>query len=310
MKKLVFLCLMTLILACFTACGSGNDDNTSKNSQSSESELSWEEQQALEQKKWEDHWTNIFADTWIPRADDKELGEVVINKDGTCMIAGNTYTYKYDYASESSCSCYAYDGETLKYSFSYTKADSSKTNFEDRFEKLSIMVPNGENSYTTADGGGMFYRKSSYEGIEITAENWDTYFEFVTDEKTVTNEFGDLDIFYRDSYYKIKDEYNNRVNSYLSDVIFEIELKECNYDLTVDIANKTYSLGERDNDREEIRSYTYTFTEGHYKSHKEISYQSNDTHGCYIHADRDYVSGYLEEINVLRSMGTLYLLVE
>lgn len=310
MKKLFYLCLMTLTLTCFTACGSNNDESSNKNSQSSESELSWEEQQALEQKKWEDHWTNILADTWIPRSSDRELGELIINKDGTCVVAGNTYTYKFDYVSESSCSCYAYDGETLKYSLSYTNADPLKTNFEDRFEKLSIMVPNGENSYTTANGGGMFYRKSLYVGIEITAENWDTYFEFVTDENAVSDEFGDLDCFYRDSYYKIKDEYNVRVNSYLSDVIFEVEKKECNYDVTIDITNRTYSLGERDNDREEIRTDTYEFTEGHYKSHPEISYQSDSIHGCYVHADRDYVSGYLEEANVLRTMGTLYLLVE
>lgn len=310
MKKLLLLSLMTLTIVFITACGSNNDDNTNKNSQSSESELSWEEQQALEQKKWEDHWTNILADTWIPRASDKALGEVIINKDGTCVVAGNTYTYKFDYASESSCSCYAYEGETIKYSLSYTKADPLKTNFEDRFEKLTIMVPNGENSYTTANGGGFFYRKSMYVGIEITAENWDTYFEFVTDEKAVTNEFGDLDFFYRDSYYKIKDEYNDRVNSFLSDVVFEVEKKECNYDLTIDIANKTYSLGERNNDREDISTYTYQFTEGHYKSHADISYQSDSIHGCYVHTDWDYVSGYLEEANVLRATGTLYLLVE
>lgn len=308
MKKLLYLLLIALSLTCLSACGANKNSETSNtDSQSSETELSWEEEMELEKQKWVSHWSDIICDTWQPRVSDKELGEVIISKDGTFTIAGNTYPYQFTYADEFSFSCYAYDEDTIKYSLSYTKADPTSTEFEKQHEKLSVMVPNGENSYTTADGGGMFYRKSSYEGIEITAENWDTYFELVTVQKENVNEFGEVQFLYLDTFYKIKEEYNNQVNCYLSDVVFEVKVKECNYDFTFDIANKTYTLGERDNDREDIDTRTYKFGEGHYSGYKEISYLSDQIQGTYIHADRDYISGYFETATVLRATGTLYI---
>lgn len=308
MKRLLLLSIITISIACFSACGSNNNSGTSNTgSQSSETELTWEEEMELEKQKWTAHWSDIICDTWQPRSADIELGDVIISKDGTFTIAGNTYPYQFTYVDEFSFSCYVYDGETIKYSISYTKADPAKENFEDRFEKLSIMVPNGENSYSTADGGGMFYRKSSYEGIEITADNWNTYFELVTVQKENVNEFGEVQFLYLDIFYKIKDEYNNRVNSYLSDVVFEVEVRECNYDFTFDATNKTYTLGKRDDDREDIDTNTYSFREGHYSGYKEISYLSHQIQGTYIHADRDYISEHFESATVLRTIGTLYL---
>ena len=308
MKKLFYLTLISLSLVCLTACGS-NDTKNDTNTQNSENELSWEEQEALENQKWETYWTDILADTWQPRSADTELGDVVIKKDGTCTIAGNTYTYKFDYVDEFNFNCYAYDGDTLKYSLSYTKPDPTSTEFEKHHEKLSVMVPEGENSFTTANGGGMFYRKSSYEAIAITAENWNTYFELVTIEKEVLNEFNELDRIYLESFYQIKEEYNDRVNTALSDVVFEVETKTCGYNYSLDITNKTYTLGERDNDREEIDTTTVEFREGHYSSFPEISYLSIwICSGCNLEADDDYCRYYLEEANVLRTTGTLYLL--
>lgn len=310
MKKALYLILLTLSLACFTACGSSTSDGGKQNSENSESEISWEEQQALEEQKWIAYWSDIICDTWLPRSADTKLGDVVISKDGTLSFNGGTYPYKFTYVDEYSFSCYAYDGDAIKYSISYTKADPTNSEFEKHFEELFIMVPNGENSYTTADGGGYFYRKSSYEAIEITLDNWDTYFEFVTQEKQNINAFGELELIYLESFYKIKDEYNDRVNCALSNVVFEVQTTEAFYYYTIDTSNNTYTLVERNNDREDIDTYTYEFRAGHYSGYKDISYLSTCIHGCYIYADRDHTSGYLDSAEVLRTTGTLYLEIE
>lgn len=307
MKKLFYLLLLILSLSFLTACGSDESNNSKKDSESSENEMTWEEQQALEEQKWITYWSDIICDTWIPRDADATLGDVVISKDGTLTFYGKSYPYKFTYVDEYSFSCYAYDGETIKYSISYTKPEPTSNEFEKHFEKLSIMVPNGENSYTTADGGGMFYRKASYEAIPITAENWDTYFEFVTIEKENVNEFGDIQYLYYESFYKIKEEYNDRVNSDLSNLIFEVQTKTCRYEYTFDVANKTYTLGERVDAREEIETDTHEFRAGHYSSYPDISYLSLWINSYGIYADRNGVWDYLEEATVLRTTGTLYL---
>lgn len=311
MKKVLYLILLTFSLACFTACGSSTSDNGKQNSQNSESEISWEEQQALEEQKWIAYWSDIICDTWLPRSANTNLGDVVISKDGTLSFNGGTYPYKFTYVDEYSFSCYAYDGDAIKYSISYTKADPTNSEFEKHFEKLSIMVPNGENSYTTADGGDMFYRKASYEAIPITTENWDTYFELVTIKKKYFNEFNEFENFYLESFYKIKDEYNDRVNMMLSDVIFEVETKTCSYNYTLDVANKTYTLGERINEREKIDTTIVEWRAGHYSSYPDISYLSIwICPGCNIEADDNRCSYYLEKATVLRTTGTLYLAIK
>ena len=67
--------------------------------------------------------------------------------------------------------------------------------------------------------------------------------------------------------YKIKDEYNELVNTNMSDVVVEVETKTCNYNYTFDIANKTYTLDVTNaiadnNEGNMFPGYTLVFSTG------------------------------------------------
>lgn len=78
--------------------------------------------------------------------------------------------------------------------------------------------------------------------IEISLENWDRYFEIVEKNEWVKNAFQEAENWDVSYYLKLKDEYQNRVDSGQTDIAVEIQADKMLVDLALDLAAETASF--------------------------------------------------------------------
>jgi len=83
-----------------------------------------------------------------------------------------------------------------------------------------------------------------YEDIEITLDNWQTYFEFVENNYFVDNAFGETYRLVIAPRFKLKDEYFPRLKEDRSSIILESQYRYGQRYCTVDYEAKTFTLGD------------------------------------------------------------------
>lgn len=141
-----------------------------------------------------------------------------------------------------------------------------------------------------------------YTAIELTLENWDTYYEIMdTGIEYRTDAFGEISNIWICQNWELKKEYRERL-SHVEDFAVEFTPKMAINDVraTVDLENKTYELITDMSNFNPGSYYAPTYIESNYlcpfshKSHYSL------TENSFHH--------YIFEVDVSRIKGTLYLL--
>lgn len=107
------------------------------------------------------------------------------------------------------------------------------------------------------------------EEIELTTENWDTYFEFAEVPDFSENSFGEVDTFHLYYQFRLKEEYVERLKPDKSNVAIEVSYTYGDRYCNVDFENQSY----------ELHKYEYT---GESSKMGELSFHSD---GGYYFAD-------------------------
>ncbi len=140
------------------------------------------------------------------------------------------------------------------------------------------------------------------EKIELTMENWDTYFEFVEVPIFFENAFGEMDSFTLEYKFKLKDEYFQRLdNSKETSVTVEFSYSHGERYCAVDYETQTYSLGDF------ITTHHSTLITDNYIHDNEEYYFTGFTAYPAYSGDR-IITNF--DFEVLRIQGTLNLFAE
>ena len=139
--------------------------------------------------------------------------------------------------------------------------------------------------------------------IELTLENWDTYFEFVSVDGWNENAFGEADTLHFYYYYKLKDEYREICNDETS-IAIEYSFTYAYHECTVDYAARTYTIHDTDDNACESTDIEDCF----FYSELLEGYCINvgwDAGGCRVGASRIRMN---DNFKVTRVQGTLCLI--
>lgn len=80
--------------------------------------------------------------------------------------------------------------------------------------------------------------------IQITMENWETYFEFAVIPRFATNAFGEVEKLQFAHLLKLKDEYAKKVDTSKTKMTIEVSFVYGERSCEVDLANQAYVLGD------------------------------------------------------------------
>lgn len=298
MKKVLALLLALLILT-LAACG-GETPNTDNNSGTQQSEQSGDEST---ENPYANHpqltyiygqWELIAKDSY---RQDEEIpcSTLTINDDRTCIVDGVSGTW-----------------------------DISDETYDD-FLKINIFIE-GEHCYTcgyyerekaiavwsAAYFGGVdtsWMNMSTTEVITLTTDNWRDYFELITEATFEKDEFGEIDSLSLHQYIALKEVYANNV-IYKNDVVAEFESKANCYNIDLDIANESYTLGEIVEEDVLTNEIGYMGMYGDYR----IKVDKNHTIYEKYNSDPNSIYGKtvclvddINDIEFLRVKGTIYI---
>lgn len=116
--------------------------------------------------------------------------------------------------------------------FSFVACDSNKT--PDESENTSANEQDAKDS------------------IELTLENFDTYFEFVDDPIFTKNSSGEIDALRFRHYYKLKEEF--KIDTEKSTIELTYKHSASTRDITVDFKNEKYTIGSVEKDKKMIEN--------------------------------------------------------
>lgn len=134
--------------------------------------------------------------------------KLIFRKDGTCSADGKEMTWKRE-ATALSDSAYStflsiWDGETKRY-----RVNQPTTN-----DAGEISFTIGEASGNPIAYSQPYIRLDSYEVIQLTMDNWQTYFEWTEKQYCNTNAFGEVTSQGTNYHFTLKEEYSARLSRY------------------------------------------------------------------------------------------------
>ena len=148
--------------------------------------------------------------------------------------------------------------------------------------------------------GDIQTEKRNVTSVEITLENWSTYFVIKEEPWWMENDFGEVDEMKLKTVIELRPEYYDRVTGE-SEIAFEVSGKVIFKHIDIDYSAKTYSFKESTGD------YEYDF-----KETASLVLYEND-YNCQAWIFAGYVSDLfqgvevLEDAQVTRVRGTLNL---
>ena len=148
--------------------------------------------------------------------------------------------------------------------------------------------------------GDIQTEKRNVISVEITAENWNTYYELKQEPWWMENDFGEVDEMELKTVIELRPEYYDRVTGE-SEIAFEVSGKVVDRYIDIDYSAKTYTL------KEPTGVY-----EGDFKETGSLVLYEKDydceawIYACHISKSGDSVH-VLENAQVLRAKGTLNL---
>ncbi len=222
MKKLIALLLVIALCLCMAACGS-----KAKPSAGGEKPG---------QTQGNDPAAGIkesLLGSWLPHGytrgeNSDKLAD--FREDGTVVIGEKTLTW--EIAEETVI--YINDGEERLYRADLTAAEDGQTSF---------LRLNRFKTATTTSVWCEYYKESEYTKIEITAENWQDYFELRDFPVAVKDSFGEITKIEIYRALVLKDTYG-AVCQQLSNMTVEYSAKQIGYYVTADKTTGEYTIGE------------------------------------------------------------------
>lgn len=306
MKKcVVVLLLVVLICASLMACGKSNSEHADLINMLEKGEYERAhyyiddlkrkaEEKLSEDEKKESLLPILYGEWATPSSEVDDAYKVVsFNEDSTCTIGNDTLKWRVSTESNDYLSGKISEGETIKYSFDLSVNTSTK---ETSLTLYSVKDDNS-NQYL-----GNYYNLSFYDAIEISADNWSDYFEIKEEGKFNENAFGEVNDFALYQEIVLKEEYQEKFSTNLSNLVMEIGYTYGNKGCEVDMTNKTYKLlDDFDAGGNESNSNIYNFYNNGDKYYASLS-------SSYYNKDNGYLSSYKTDIKCIRSQGTIYLL--
>ena len=236
-----------------------------------------------------DHLPTIGETKLMPlRERDDRPKTIELHENNTCTIDENTYQWRVEPDSQLIVGYYVaiLEGDSELYRVKFSTAPGV------------TWVATGEDEYIYLD-------LSVYEKVELTVENWDTYFDYKEELHWNNNAFGEfqsINIAYR---YDLKEEYFSRLynnggmswdNQDMVAIEFQYTYNWVTY--SVDVQQKTYTI--EDISSSNVKTYITETSQGTgyfrmYFGNFDMQKQSGNA------------QGYLTDISILRVKGHLWL---
>lgn len=222
--------------------------------------------------------------------------EVSFEKGGKCKIGKETLKWRLTDEQSTYINVDVSKGETKKYRVSVNTGNKEIT--------LSMSEYDGDDG--TTKSVGEYKNLDFYEAVEITAENWDKYFEITEEGKFSENAFGEVENFYYNQYLSLKPEYVDKLSSSLSKLAMELDFTYGKKGCQVDLANKTFTLTESyEPSSYDQDSFIYQFS---YSSSENGAYYRTSLMSSYYNKENSYLSDFKTDMEIVRVQGTIYLL--
>lgn len=189
-------------------------------------------------------WQQKILGTWFASETATENGYTgfSLREDGTCTVNGSSYTWEMGNASETNASVVITEGETKKYSLSFS------VNTDYGYKNASMSVYENENFANSISGS--FFCEGDYTIVEIDSKNWQEYFEMTEILVGEKNAFDEVENVRCMTYLRLKDSHG-KVNPWASYVAVEYSSVSLCQDITVDLEKMTYKpVGDKKNTSE------------------------------------------------------------
>lgn len=309
MKKLIALLLAAVMCLSLAACGSGEKTpNANDNSGTQQGEQLGDE--STENNNTENtenpyanhpHLTYIYGQWELIAKDsyrqDEEIpcSVLTINEDGTCLVDGISGTWDFsDETRDDFLKINIFTGGEHRYACGYYERDKA----------IAVWSAEYFGAIDTS-----WVNMSTTEVITLTTDNWREYFELVTEATYEKDEFGEIDSLSLHQYIVLKEVYANNV-VYENDVVAEFERKANCYNIDLDIANQSYTLGEV------VEECVFADEIGYMGMYGDYRIKVDTNHRIYEKYNSDPNSIYgktvilvddINDIEFLRVKGTLYI---
>ncbi len=221
---------------------------------------------------------------------------VSFDKDGTCKIGKDSFKWRMTDEQDTYINVDVTEGEARKYRVGMSLGNKEIS--------LSLSKYEGEDGMTKSIGE--YKNLDFYDAVEITAENWDKYFELVDEGKFSENEFGEVTSFQYYQYLSLKEEYVDKFSSSLSKLVMELDFTYGKKGCQVDLENKKYTLTDSyEVDTYERDSSIYSFN---YSNYEDKAYYRTTLMSPYFNKETSYLSDFKTNMEIIRVQGTIYLL--
>ncbi len=141
------------------------------------------------------------------------------------------------------------------------------------------------------------------ESVELTLENWDTYFDFVEESFFTKDASGNTDALRFRHYYKLKSEYKIDIEKSNVEILYKHSYQI--RPITVDLNNKTFSLGDSTEEKQIISE----------RSVNAISMMTNTDYAVLLLQPNKVTKDtketfYYDDFELTSVKGTLYFISE
>lgn len=299
MKKLIALLLAAVMCVCLAACGGADAPNKNDEGEKQQENQSMDNNHPFFQflyGEWE--YTGNFPDSF-------PFTKLSVNEDGTCIVDGVAGTWAVSKSTSPNGRLYidvCVDGQEIGGAEIYVWAGKYKFNVSD-----TAINPGDNWKHNTAV-------VADDNDIVLTAENWQNYFDLITENNYSENAFGEVEHLTIRQYLVPKEEYADKILA--TDVVYEMGRTANEYFIYLNAAEKTYDLGEMvqigEPSTPEIQELWCVYETGRYEMHVTTNHiEAKD------HADPDSTSNKkvwlvtdIENINMVRIQGNLYIINE
>lgn len=295
MKKLLALLLAVAMCFSLVACG-GENDTPSTNDNDANNTSQESENSTTDNTDYASELTQLLCEknVWYGMCHGKgSEEEFTFFEDGHFEVNSNSHTWEFKEYHKDATDYLA------SHSFQTTPDYDAARGLYVTDEFLLGYDTNGNLLLYWRDY--FCYNESQYELVEITLDNWNTYFELVVTPEFKQNAFGEYDNFKLSHRFQLKAEYFPLLNAEETKISVEVTYNYVERECNVDFENLTYELGEalRTAQSSQITDYSY--------ANKDYFYFT--PFGIQTYFDGKIQYSY-EDVEVIRIQGTLCLRIE
>ena len=236
---------------------------------------------------------------WIPTTyavEDKGLTNMTFNEDGTVTVNDESYTWEIKDMYSTYGNISIKTGDTDVYTLSFSK-------YDDGSYRIGFNEYVDENSSNYI---GEFYRAADYTKLEITAENWDNYFEIIETSEISKNAFGEAEEIYVNFDMVLKEEYG-KVNDSISKTVLEYSYKDIRVKYSADLASGSYTMGGVVDDYADSEPYTSTTTLYNMHYEDDVQRYGMDYGSIYIDEFPEDEVWINKDFSIIRLVSTIYV---